>query len=52
MNKWEYSVINVASVSSENTKSFLDNMGLKGWELISVVKNSHEMLYFFKRPKN
>jgi hypothetical protein len=45
--KFEYSVMNIGTMSSENFKMFLDNMGENNWELVQI-ENSNAI---FKRPK-
>lgn len=58
MQAWEYQTIqswNQATDfrwSSGNTDTFLNDMGLKGWELVSVVtKERNAVEWIFKRPK-
>ena len=52
MTKWEYAVEVVdAGAGVEGCQAELDELGIEGWELVSVVtQSSGDLLAFLKRP--
>lgn len=44
--RWEYNVIS----SNEVDKWEMNGFGEKGWELVSVIHNRHEFIFFYKKP--
>ena len=46
---WEYNVISIRSMGE--AQSILTQLGLEGWELVSIVDaNGHSLVLFLKRP--
>ena len=52
MTKWEYKVLNWHELPEQG---WLNGMGEKGWELVSVAQinnmAANQVKYYFKRPK-
>jgi hypothetical protein len=50
MTQWEYAT---APLLIHATKQILDNWGMDGWELVSVVPgpSADQLVAYFKRPK-
>lgn len=51
--KWEYKVYGLVPATTKDTESDLNELGQKGWELVTVepVPGGHYFL-IFKRPMN
>ncbi|HRL50482.1 MAG TPA: hypothetical protein PLK46_13645 [Propioniciclava sp.] len=49
MTKWEYAT---APVLVHSTKQILDNWGMDGWELVTIIPgpNPQNLVAYFKRP--
>jgi hypothetical protein len=50
MTKWEYATV---PLLVHATKQILDNWGMDGWELVTVVPgpNPEQLVAYLKRPK-
>jgi hypothetical protein len=53
---WEYQILTLSIEKDKSQVRTLNQMGAKGWELISVLPNSfddllRDMTYVFKRPR-
>ena len=46
---WEYQV--VYAFSDSDTNSSLKNAGNDNWELVTVIRNDHSNVLYFKRKK-
>ncbi len=49
MTKWEYKWMTWDIY--KNTQVLLDELGEKGWELVTVFDDEQQFVAFFKRPK-
>jgi hypothetical protein len=48
MQKWEYMSM---TERQGHPGEFLDQLGEKGWELVTVIEDDGVKRFFFKRPK-
>lgn len=48
---WKYAVFNTILLTTEEQKKWLDEMGKHGWELIQVIPQKKETIFYFKRAE-
>lgn len=53
--EWQYKIVECGHSSHKGTEEFLNGMGTKRWELISITDQQKELfgikVYTFKRPR-
>ena len=47
----EYKNVKPGAPMEQQLQTYLDELGVKGWELINISTVGSKLLFFFKRPK-